>query len=665
MPAREATNPFTRQTFTIPAVPAKKTVFEIEQRGSAVETCTLRPGKRPKYGSTRYASASQAERAVRDAIERKKNAKYVDVGRVQMLAPAPAIGSAAGSALLLDELFGRGDPRFLDEVLACTSDKKLTTFAEPWIADARPEMRRALLDYVDDGCDRWFHKGLVKHLFKAAERLEDDELMAHFMVAFDRLSRRYPVDRNRWQNGTWEASVVLMSDPLVRERIDAETRAALRKGGRAQNNDEELARFTRATRRYLARRAFRYFRVIGRSDKARYGRAMRIALPLYRDEHLDTPVRLLDSWALLHVLYAWSPVLDRNARGIRVAAKRSLGELAPAPYFPDAWKGQLDALLAMVATAKSRTVRRWAIAWLEATYPTELEGLHVSALPPLLLSLDEDAARFGSKLFERARGLETLAVDDWLALLRTENLDVAPVVAAAFEKNVSPKRLSLAQAVDLTSARIATVAELGLRWAIEKKPSSASDLTTFARVANATVESVRRDGARFVLTLLGAHPSRRLELLRDLFDSRFADVRTLAKEYLDAEKAADVPLWFALLESPYDDVRALVVKNAESWQAQAGIGEVEHLALTVLLAVHRGAGAKQSMLRRIADRAAERPDEAERLLPVLSIALRSVRPPERVGALAALARAAVSHDVLRAAMTRFLPELTISGEVVR
>lgn len=664
LPSAERMNPFTGGMQTFPGRPAQKTIFEIEQRGVTVETCVLKQGKRPKHASSRYATPAQAEATVRATIARKLAAKYVEVGTVQLLAPAQPMAGGAGSTLLLDELFQGGDgSRFLDEVLACHGHQKLTTLAEPWIADARPEMRRALVEYIDDGCDRWFHRGLVKHLFKAAEKNRDDELMAHFMVAFDRLTRRYAVERTTYERGTVGMVTVLCSDPLVPARIHD-------KAPKARQRQAETPRFTRATRRYLARRAFRYFRAIGRTDRARYGRAMRLALPLYEDKHLDTPVRILDSWALVHVLYAWSPVLHRIPTGINVAKGRSLSELTPAPYFKDAWQGALLDLLDMLARARSRTVRVWTIAWLEASYQAELDAIDVNAIRPLLLSIDEDVARFGSKLFRGAQGLATLAVADWLELLRTENLDVAPVVVLAFEKNVAPKRLSLAQIVDLTGARIAAVAELGLRWAKDavasaKTAISAQDLTALARIASASVEPVRTDGARWLLEILDAAPEKRPEHLRDLFDSRFADVRVLAKDYLESRKVADVPLWFALLESPFDDVRALVVKHAESWQSQAGIGEIEHLALSVLLAVHRGAGAKQSMLRRIADRAAARPEEAERLLPVLSIALRSVRPPERVGALAALARAAVGHASLRAAVSRHIPELSISGEVVQ
>src|SRR4029077_9593615 len=98
--------------------------------------------------------------------------------------------------------------------------------------------------------------------------------------------------------------------------------------------------FTRATRMYLARRAFRYFRRTGYADVARYARAIALALPLYREEHLDKPERLLDAWGLMHVLYGYSPAIDKQPRGIRPADGKSLADLAPAPMFPDAWLGR-------------------------------------------------------------------------------------------------------------------------------------------------------------------------------------------------------------------------------------------------------------------------------------------------------------------------------------
>ena len=510
-------------------------------------------------------------------------------------------------------------------------------------------MRRALLDYVLDGCDRYGHRMLVKALFKAAEKNGDDEVMAHFMVAFDGLSRRFMTEqRTMWTPQGWTMRKVLAADPTLPRRTNKKV------GGR----------FSRATRGYVARRAWRYFRGVGKSDVARFAQAMNVALPLYRDENITDAVGLLDKWSLMHALYAWSPSLDRQGHGIVVAKGQSLATLAPAPYFPPAFRGRRDELLVMLGAARSRTVRTWVIAWLEREYAGELEGLDIARLRVLLASESSEVSAFGAKLLATARGLESVTVPEWLGLLRIENLDVAPLVVTAFEKHVSPKRLDLAQCIELTGARVAQVAALGLRWAKAKSPTTSAELDTVVRVARATVAAVRVEGVTWVLELLTKSPHQRPEHLRDLFDANAADVRALAAAYVkEKPDVGTVPLWFALVESPYDDVRALVLTNAEKWLAQSGPGEIEHLASTVILAVHRGAATKQIMLRELAARIAAQPAEADRLVPVLAFALRSVRPAERAGALAALAQSAVKSDEVRAAVARLLPGLQIATAV--
>jgi hypothetical protein len=641
IPDRPGVNPFTKAPITIQGRPERREIVEIEVRTSALEVLTWRTGKAPRVERVRFARPEQAQVSFAARVAAVRRRGFREAGPSQLLAPERAHG--AGSTLLLDELFAAGDARFLDEVLACASERKLAALAEAWAGDARPEMRRALVAYVDDGCDRPHHRPLVKRLFKHAEKARDDELMAHFLVAFDRLTRRFVVRRGE--------RTTLAADPTEPARLPSPKAEALR--------------FSRATRRYLARRAFRYFRVIGKADPARYGKAARAALALYEDRHLDAPERLLDAWGLLHVLYAWSPVLDRDPRGVRVAKGRSLADLEPAPYWPQAWRGVHGELLDLVAAARSRTVRRWAIAWLENDCASELVGLPVARLRPLLGSAHDEVCAFGARLLGRARGLEALPVDEWLALLAVDNLEAVPAIVEAFETHVAPKRLSLAQCAELATARVAVVAELGLRWARERAIAAAADVGQIARIAQAPVAAVRAAGAAWLLQLLEAGASGGADKLRDLFDSRFADVRALAIAYAGGGQRRELglPLWLALLESPYDDVRALVVERAEAWQAEVGAGEIEQLAATVVLAVHRGAATKQTMLRRIADRAAERPEEAHRLLPVLALALRSVRGPERIGALVALARGAVASEPLREALGRYFPEIAIDARV--
>jgi hypothetical protein len=122
-------------------------------------------------------------------------------------------------------------------------------------------------------------------------------------------------------------------------------------------------------------------------------------------------------------------------------------------------------------------------------------------------------------------------------------------------------------------------------------------------------------------------------------------------------------LWGALAESPYPDVRDFLVKHLAARAGSLSSEALRGVWATTLLAVHRGGRAKKKALDQIADRVAKTPSEAHELLPLLAIALRSVRAPERRTALAAIARAAHREPKLHAAIARYLPELTISREV--
>lgn len=681
--------------------------LEVALRGS---TLLRASGMRDEPAAVRtreYPSADEARWAMAKLVARHLRDDFSWDGPARVLPAAPpgtdgaddGDGGYAGdpiggqplpevaSSLMLEEHFAAGDDRFLGELAACMHAHKLAALAEPWAKDARPWARRMLLAYIDDGCDRPHHKALVKRLFKLVEAAGDDEAMGHFQVAFDRLGRRALLSLRKmvWKDGAWkvETKPQLVEDESVPGRLVVP-------GGKPR----ESPQFSRVTRRYLARRAARYFRRLGHRDPLRYRRAMMLALPRYRDGVLASASRFLDSWGLLRALYAGSPVLAPTRNGLRLAEGQSLAALAPAPQFPRVWSGEgndddaagaFAALRTLLLTAESRTVRGWALALLRQHHATRLAQLGLAELLPLLRSEHEEALRLGTELLPRLRGLELLPVTDWLALLALENLDVLGVVAQLAEKSLAPKRLSLAQSLELAAAKAAAVAMLGLTWARTKSIGSATELRAVVALARAGVAEVRTAGVRWALELLGAGGSAHasLELVRDLADAPHGDARALVLAALVGAQAplgrfaAEPALWFALIESPYDDVRALVLAQVERWRAEAAPQTVRHLWATAVAAVHRGSAAKARAARQIAERLVTHPDEAEALLPILGLALRSVRPAERALALGALARAvrgsagssqgsgSEGTRGLAALAEQLLPELSISHEVVQ
>ena len=131
----------------------------------------------------------------------------------------------------------------------------------------------------------------------------------------------------------------------------------------------------------------------------------------------------------------------------------------------------------------------------------------------------------------------------------------------------------------------------------------------------------------------------------EFLDSRHEDVREIGWEWLqsDARARDDVPVWQRLLESPYDNIRLRLIGMLEDRAKERdGLAKfsperVRFLWATVLLNVHRGSRAKPFVVRQIMDRLAAHPDEAGELLPIIAVALRSVRGPEFRAGLAGVA----------------------------
>src|SRR5437763_657783 len=107
-----------------------------------------------------------------------------------------------GSWVIAEQMLERGDPEFVDELRHIHQANLLGGLAARWLTDPRPEARRLLLDYLDRPLNAYRHEPLVKRLFKLAEAANDDVVMAHFLVAFDRAVRRVRRRRRRYDRTT-------------------------------------------------------------------------------------------------------------------------------------------------------------------------------------------------------------------------------------------------------------------------------------------------------------------------------------------------------------------------------------------------------------------------------------------------------------------------------
>jgi hypothetical protein len=552
------------------------------------------------------------------------------------------------STLLLSNYFDEGDERFLSQLLASTAARKLQVFGPKWYADKRRFAREALIAYIDDGCDRPHHRPLVKKLFKHAEAAGDDEAMAHFLVAFDRIAPRVLVPVKRRVPGTYGKSVVqvLREDPsLPRFRSEA----------------DRVGRFMMRTRRYLQRRAWRFFRRMAKANPVEYVRVMAWALAQYTDGQFEPPQRMLDAWSLIHVLFWGNDAIRRGVEGVRVVPGRSLSELRPAPYADELWgePHAFDPLFMMLLRGRSAMIRTVAAGLLRERHRRALEELGVESLLSLLKSPHTQAQSLGAELLEKSSGLERLTLAEWLELLKVDNPYALPMLCRLVLRHVSPSRVTLAQCVQLTVARPAPVAELGFEWLKSRTIASREDFDRALAVRDAPADVVRAPAARWLLGLIETSEFARVEDVRELIDARFEDVRRCALESLETGgRFADEPmLWAALAESPYAEVRAFLLGHLALRATALDEGSLRHLWATVLLAVHRGSRAKQRAIAQVARSIAEDPTRADDLLPLLAVALRSVRAPERRAALSAMAQAVAKTPALEHSIKRHVPEL--------
>lgn len=582
------------------------------------------------------------------------------------------------STVLVDECFANGDDQFVDQMRIVTSPKYLVALADRWKKDPRPWAREQILRYLELPFDCPGHHPVVKRLFKHAESTHDDQLMAAFLPAFDRLVRRERRTRYRYDYRTrqsWQEEVLVAPRdqilPSANQREFRNPRTGQKISVPNRNRVPENGRlFSYRTRRYLQRRVARYFRRLGFQRPQNYVRLVSTGLALYRNDDVAAGENILDNWSLMQIAFRRSDVLKFMRTTVGVADGRSLGELSAAPQFPKLWNSSDSAaiLLNLLAVAQSRLVRVFAIQLLKRDHLASLQSVSVEQLLALLNHADDEVQHFGAGLLETLPGVDSWPVTTWLRLLETRSVTALATICDVMNKRVRSDRLDLEQCVALTCVRPTPVARLGLTWLKEKPLTRAQDRAILRRLASVQCDAVGVDAAEVALSVLGAKQDYRTDDVCPFFDSLNANVRRGAWQWLIVDSAgySDPLLWSRLLESPYDDVKMKLIDElnqrthgsnpVRALQRQ----DVSSLWTSVLLGVHRGGRAKLKALRQISDAIAKDPGRADQLIPVLTVAIRSVRPPEVRAGLSAILTAVAIRPELEEMLSRQLPELRLS-----
>jgi hypothetical protein len=121
-----------------------------------------------------------------------------------------------------------------------------------------------------------------------------------------------------------------------------------------------------------------------------------------------------------------------------------------------------------------------------------------------------------------------------------------------------------------------------------------------------------------------------------------------------------------LTETPHDDLRLRVIDYLEQQTEVPGAepNQLVNIWRSVLLGVHRGGRQKAKAVRQIAHAIIADPARADSLLPVLAVAVRSVRGPEARAGLAALVSVAEAQPQLSEAIRQRVPELNLMEATV-
>jgi hypothetical protein len=623
---------------------------------------------------------------------------------------------ASGAWLVIEEMLERGDPAFVDSLRACEDAQRLAAFAATWHADRRPAARRFLLEYLLRPLNAYHHEGLVKRLFKLAEKAGDDEAMAHFLVLFDRSIRRRQKQSSRFRSAhlasqaaadvqirQWEAEraeqtgvnswnrnfyvwarwsvdrlVIPRGSTMPREYGQLTRSLRFWRGPPRSIQElpddarERLAKkrlFSGHTRHYLRRRSWRYFRNLAKTAPERYLAAVAIALKLYEDADVEDGLALLDNWGLIHILFHDSPVLWPRSHGWTLRPGRALSELAPAPAFPDQWRQQASAILDLLRNARCRPVRQWAL-YFARQDPSLLDHVAVDVLFELLRSNDADIVAVAARALERRPGLDEIPVGLWLRLLETAPATALDAVCTLVQARLKPASLTVEQLVSLACRRPLPVARLGFGW-LQTRTFNDQELAMLLRLTDAEAGSLRPEMVRWARGVLARAAGFQPQWVLQYLDSRHDDVRADGWAWLleDARARDDVQLWLRLFESPYDDARLRLIEYLENRfagrspalprQVPLDPELVRLLWATVLLNIHRGNRIKPRVVQQIVRRLHERPEDAVALLPILKVALRSVRGPEWRAGLSGVVELLDRQPELEKLLQQSIPELQL------
>jgi hypothetical protein len=182
-------------------------------------------------------------------------------------------------------------------------------------------------------------------------------------------------------------------------------------------------------------------------------------------------------------------------------------------------------------------------------------------------------------------------------------------------------------------------------------------------LAKAESPAVAGEIATWALARVGTAETYQLDPVSSFFDSLVQETRDAAWAWLvtgNSPGYRDAVLWSRLAETPFDDLRLKLVDHLALRAKRPDSDRLTPVWCAVLLGVHRGGRQKAKAVRQLAEAISAEPAKAATLLPVLSVAIRSVRGTEMRAGLAAVMTLVAQRPELASAVQKQLPELKFS-----
>jgi hypothetical protein len=316
---------------------------------------------------------------------------------------------------------------------------------------------------------------------------------------------------------------------------------------------------------------------------------------------------------------------------------------------------------------------------LKREFPAVLPGLPLEQLIAWLSHPAAEMVSLAAELLRTGPGLSRVGVPQLLQLLTNASPETLDMLCELIGAHLKPEQVTVSQAVDLARQRPRALASLGfallkgVQWASRERQRP-EDYVALLRLADTECGQLRAEMVRWTTGVLSAAPEFEPQWVLEYLDNRFDEVRAEGWRWLENEPRArdDVMIWQRLIESPHDNVRLKLLDYLRTKTSGATVEEkvrepldpemVRFLWATVLLNVNRGARNKPEVVTQLVQRLYRRPGEADVLLPILGVALRSLRGPEFRSGLVGIVNAVRRHPEMAEPVTRLFPELQFHPE---